>query len=243
MVTNFPFIVHADFILSSSRESILLDNNWNLGILDSVPSSFVNALMTFMKPTKLSPRLAWLNSCLYESPVKQFNRLRESIRIEVKSQRIVPCESFLTDEMVFCEPIDVARILPEFRNILSNIKGLGVSLSGISDRGKYVLRNSLDRRKYEETWNFLEVPSVEESYDWCGKCVETCNLVLPCSSSQIKQGSLKVHLVWGARRHSWLNKWNAEMGCPGDMFFLPDGTVSTIVGHKKEITVKKLACV
>ncbi|KAI8534117.1 hypothetical protein RHMOL_Rhmol10G0063500 [Rhododendron molle] len=62
--------------------------------------------------------------------------------------------------------------------------------------------------------------------------------VLPCSLSQIKQGSLKVHLVWGARSHSWLNKWNVEMGCPGDMFFLPDDTVSTIVGHKKEITVK-----
>ncbi|XP_058185661.1 uncharacterized protein LOC131302885 [Rhododendron vialii] len=215
-----------------------------------------------------------------ESPVKLFNRLRESNRIKVKSKRIVPCESFLTGKMVFCEPFDVVRILPEFRNILSNIKGLGVSLSGISNQGKYVLHNSVDHRKYEETWNFLGVPSVEESYEWYGKCIETCNLVLrvptdvyvellcfladnwkyfpfktmsrvtllkyvawngqvfPCSLSQIKQGSLKVHLVWGARRHSWLNKWNVEMGCPGDMFFLPDDTVSTIVGHKKEIIVK-----
>ncbi|KAG5528305.1 hypothetical protein RHGRI_029096 [Rhododendron griersonianum] len=284
MVTNFPFIVHADFILSSSRESIMLDNKWNLGILDCVPSSFVNALMTSMKPTQMAETFPTARMVEFlpvrESPVKQFNRLRESIRIEVKSRRIVPCESFLTGEMVFCEPFDVVRILPEFRNILSNIKGLGVSLSGISYQGKYVLHNSVDHRKYEETWNFLGVPFVEESYEWYGKCIETCNLVLrvpmdvyvellcfladnwkyfpfktmsrvtllkyvawngqvfPCSLSQIKQGSLKVHLVWGARRHSWLNKWNVEMGCPGDMFFLPDDTVSTIVGHKKEIIVK-----
>lgn len=51
MVTNFPFVVHADFILSSSREAIVLDNKWNLGILDHVPLSFVNALMTCMNST------------------------------------------------------------------------------------------------------------------------------------------------------------------------------------------------
>ncbi|CAA7014876.1 unnamed protein product [Microthlaspi erraticum] len=33
MVTNFPFIIQADFILSSSRETILLDDIWNQGIL------------------------------------------------------------------------------------------------------------------------------------------------------------------------------------------------------------------
>lgn len=33
MVTNFPFIIQADFLLASSRESILFDSQWNLGIL------------------------------------------------------------------------------------------------------------------------------------------------------------------------------------------------------------------
>ncbi|KAF7129242.1 hypothetical protein RHSIM_Rhsim10G0049500 [Rhododendron simsii] len=223
-----------DFILSSLRESILLVNNWNLGILDCVPLSFVNALMTFMKPTQMAETFP--TACMVEflpvreSPVKQFNRLREYIRIEVKSQCIVPCESFLTDEMVFCEPIDVVQILREFRNILSNIKGLGVSLRGSFDQGKYVLHNSLDHRKYEETWNFLEVPSVEESDDWCKKCIETCILVL--------RGSLKVHLVWGDSTSFLAKQMERDMGRPGDMFFLPDDTVSTTVGHKKEITVK-----
>lgn len=52
MVTNFPFIVQADFILASSRETISLDNKWNMGILDYVPRTFVSALITCMKSTE-----------------------------------------------------------------------------------------------------------------------------------------------------------------------------------------------
>ncbi|KAH7847217.1 hypothetical protein Vadar_023409 [Vaccinium darrowii] len=182
MVTNFPFVVHADFILSSSREAILLDNKWNLGILDHVPSCFVNALTTLMKSNQMAETFPTARVVEFlpvrESPVEQFNRLRESIRIKVKSLHIVPCESFMTGEMVFCEPIGVVRIFPEFRKILSNIKELGVSLSVISSRGKYVLHNSIDCNKYEETWNFLGVPSMEKSYEWCGECIGMCNLVL-----------------------------------------------------------------
>ncbi|PRQ46161.1 putative histidine kinase-like ATPase domain-containing protein [Rosa chinensis] len=43
MVTDFPFLIQADFILNSSRDSILLENVWNLGILNCIPSAFVNA--------------------------------------------------------------------------------------------------------------------------------------------------------------------------------------------------------
>lgn len=85
-----------------------------------------------------------------ESPVKQLNGVRESIRQHVKSKRIAPCEPFLTGEMVLCEPIDVVRILPEFRKILSHVNKHGISLGGISSRGKYVLHNSVDKDKYYE---------------------------------------------------------------------------------------------
>ncbi|KAE9449555.1 hypothetical protein C3L33_18541, partial [Rhododendron williamsianum] len=281
MVTNFPFVVHADFILSSSREAIVLDNKWNLGILDHVPSSFVNALMTCMNSTQMAEIFPTARVVEFlpvrESPVKQLNGVRESIRQKVKSKRIVPCEPFLTGEMVLCEPIDVVRILPEFRKILSHIKKLGVSLGGISSQGKYVLHNCVDYEKYDETWNFLGVPSVNESYGWCAKCIQTCNLALhgptevyvdllcfladnwkyfpmnsisllkyvawngqvfPCTVSQIKQEELKVHLVWEAQQHSWLNKWNIEMGCPDDIFFFPAEIVTAIVRHRKGPAVK-----
>ncbi|XP_048444218.1 protein NO VEIN-like [Pyrus x bretschneideri] len=49
MVTNFSFVIQDDFILSSSRESIMLGNLWNSGILECVPSSFVNAFQSYVK--------------------------------------------------------------------------------------------------------------------------------------------------------------------------------------------------
>ncbi|XP_058188028.1 uncharacterized protein LOC131304709 [Rhododendron vialii] len=284
MVTNFPFVVHADFILSSSREAIVLDNKWNLGILDHVPSAFVNSLMTCMSSTQtaeLFPIVRVLEFLpVQESPLKQFNGVRESIRLKLRSKSIVPCELFSTGEMVFCEPIDVVRILPEFRKILTHMRQVGVSFKGVSSQGKYVLHNSVDDIKYDPIWKFLGVSSENDSNHWCGKCIQTCNLVsrVPteiyvelicfladkwkyfpdrtvssisllkyiawngqdffCSVSQITQAPLKIHLVWEAKHHSWLNKWNVLMGCPDDIFFFPAETVTAIVRHKKESIVK-----
>ncbi|KAE9449554.1 hypothetical protein C3L33_18542, partial [Rhododendron williamsianum] len=159
MVTNFPFVVHADFILSSSREAIVLDNKWNLGILDHVPSAFVNALMTCMSSTQTAELIPIVRAIEFlpvqESPLKQLNGVRESIRLKLRSKSIVPCESFSIGEMVFCEPIDVVRILPEFRKILTHMRQVGVSFKGVSSQGKYVLHNSADDIKYDPIWNFL----------------------------------------------------------------------------------------
>ena len=55
MVTNFPFVIQADFLLASSRETILLDNKWNQGILDCVASAFINAFVSLVKTSKNAP--------------------------------------------------------------------------------------------------------------------------------------------------------------------------------------------
>ena len=55
MVTNFPFIIQADFVLASSRETILLDNKWNQGILARVPSAFVNAFNSLITTSEDVP--------------------------------------------------------------------------------------------------------------------------------------------------------------------------------------------
>ncbi|XP_076882630.1 protein NO VEIN-like [Bidens hawaiensis] len=49
IVTNFLFIIQADFLLASSRENILWDNKWNQGILDCVPVAYVNAFISMVK--------------------------------------------------------------------------------------------------------------------------------------------------------------------------------------------------
>uniref|UniRef100_A0A0E0MMB3 Uncharacterized protein n=1 Tax=Oryza punctata TaxID=4537 RepID=A0A0E0MMB3_ORYPU len=58
MVTNLPFIIQVDFLLASSRESILFDSQWNRGILDCVPSAFVNAFEALLKSSSNAPSFA-----------------------------------------------------------------------------------------------------------------------------------------------------------------------------------------
>uniref|UniRef100_J3NDD1 Sacsin/Nov domain-containing protein n=1 Tax=Oryza brachyantha TaxID=4533 RepID=J3NDD1_ORYBR len=58
MVTNLPFIIQADFLLASSRESILFDSQWNRGILNCVPSAFVSAFEALLKSSSNAPSFA-----------------------------------------------------------------------------------------------------------------------------------------------------------------------------------------
>lgn len=89
MVTDFPFLIQADFILNSSRDCILLDNVWNLGILECIPSSFVNAFRSHSLCTSVSQAFEFLPA--QASPIPKFNELRESIRTRLQSLEIVPC--------------------------------------------------------------------------------------------------------------------------------------------------------
>ncbi|KAK9267008.1 hypothetical protein L1049_021403 [Liquidambar formosana] len=186
MVTNFPFVVQADFILSSSRQNILMDNKWNMGILDNVPSCFVSALTTFMKSSAIDEFFSIYRVfdflLVRESPYKELNRVRQSIKSMLQKECIVPYESFLNDKMVFCEPTNAIRILAKFRKILSHIKEHNVCLSDISSQGKFVLHDSVDHKEYDEIWNFLGVPSVDDCNEWYGKCIQAYHLMFKAST-------------------------------------------------------------
>ena len=51
---NFPFCIQADFVLTSSRESVHEDLEWNIALRDQIAPCFINALKAF----KTKPRLA-----------------------------------------------------------------------------------------------------------------------------------------------------------------------------------------
>ncbi|KAG7559044.1 Histidine kinase/HSP90-like ATPase superfamily [Arabidopsis thaliana x Arabidopsis arenosa] len=85
MVTNFPFIIQGDFILASSRETIVLDDMWNQGILSCVPSAFVNAFTSLMKKTDAFSFLP-----VKESNYEELNDVRESIMERVLAEGNVP---------------------------------------------------------------------------------------------------------------------------------------------------------
>ncbi|KAK9756523.1 hypothetical protein RND81_01G103700 [Saponaria officinalis] len=175
MVTNFPFVIQADFILASSRETIMFDNKWNQGILGCVPLAFVNAFTSCVKEG--SPVFTAAEAFEFlpsqASPFPELNKVRESIKNKLVDSVIIPCETF-SDKMTFSRPVSAVRILPRFRDILFKMKKSGVPLAGISSTKYFPVHSSLDQVKYDPSLNFLGVFSRDE---WYEKCITACDLV------------------------------------------------------------------
>ncbi|KAI8529254.1 hypothetical protein RHMOL_Rhmol12G0211000 [Rhododendron molle] len=183
MVTNFPFIIQADFVLASSRETILLDNQWNQGILDYVPSAFINAFNALVKTVEdapvscLPPMFEFLP--INSSPYPELNVVRETIQAKLLDENIIPCESY-TEQKLFHKPSEVWRLMPAFWSILHKAKEEeGVRLHNICSHGRYVLSSSFDSKDYDRILNFLAVKLVED--EWYVNCLWVTNLVLGVS--------------------------------------------------------------
>ncbi|XP_010250591.1 PREDICTED: uncharacterized protein LOC104592797 [Nelumbo nucifera] len=182
MVTNFPFIIQADFILASSRETIRLDSLWNQGILDCVPSAFVNAFISLVKTTESAPvsslpsifEFLPLNSSMYP----KLNAVRELIKEKLVEENIIPCESDM-EQKFFCKPNEVGRVMPSFWNILIKARKQGVNLHNLSSHGKYVLNVAFDKKQYDNILNFLGVEYMD--VEWYSRCIPSSNLVLGVS--------------------------------------------------------------
>ncbi|KAF5957278.1 hypothetical protein HYC85_004503 [Camellia sinensis] len=182
MVTNFPFIIQADFLLASSRETILLDNKWNQGILDCVPSAFVSAFISLVKssedaPVSSLPRMFGFIP-VNSSPYLALNAVRETIKAKLVDENIVPCESYL-EQKIFQKPPEVGRLMPPFWDILKKARKEGLGLHNLSSHGRHVLSSSFDRENYDQVLNFLGVKHVED--EWYAKCIPGSNLILGVS--------------------------------------------------------------
>ncbi|CAI9773837.1 unnamed protein product [Fraxinus pennsylvanica] len=182
MATNFPFIIQADFLLASSRETILLDCTWNQGILNCVHIAFINAFTSLVKsredvPVSLLPRMFGFLPIL-NSPYDLLDSVRTSIQSELMEESIIPCESY-TEQNLFHKPREVGRLMPTFWNLLKMARQQGLSLDDISNHGKYILSSAFDVEKYEHILNFLGVEYVND--EWYAMCVGSSNLVLGVS--------------------------------------------------------------
>ncbi|GMJ04895.1 hypothetical protein like AT3G48770 [Hibiscus trionum] len=183
MVTNFPFIIQADFVLSSSRETILLDNKWNQGILDCVPTAFVSAFISLVKMidgAEVSCLCRMFNFLPVNSSVYQnFNAVREAIRLKLVNEDILPSDESSKGQKYFHKPSEIGRILPAFWDIVWKARKEGVALHNLSSHGTYVLHSSFDKIEYDNILKFLGVGSVDKG--WYAKCIESSNLVLGVS--------------------------------------------------------------
>ncbi|XP_040370077.1 uncharacterized protein LOC121051569 [Rosa chinensis] len=167
MVTDFPFLIQADFILNSSRDSILLENVWNLGILNCIPSAFVNAFQFHSLCYPVGKIFEFLPA--QASSIPKFKDLRESIRAELQSLVIVPCD-VIEGMSSSARPQEAVRVLPNFRDLVGGFKIEGYVLSSSSI---YLLRRvlhpSLDLEKYNAVLEFLGVEWANDH--WYTECI------------------------------------------------------------------------
>ncbi|CAK7336787.1 unnamed protein product [Dovyalis caffra] len=203
MVSNFPFIIQADFILASSRETIRLDNKWNQGILDCVPFAFINALVSLVKtvddaPVSSMPRMFKFLP-VYSSPIEKLNSVRESIKAKLAEEDIVPIESY-TEQKFFHKPCKVGRLMPAFWNTLKKAREQRVSLHNLSSHGCYVLNSSFDKPEYDQILEFLGVRPV--CSEWYVKCIQGSNIVRGVTEKAYVELLHFLAVNWQSKFHS-----------------------------------------
>ncbi|VVB04983.1 unnamed protein product [Arabis nemorensis] len=196
MVTNFPFIIQADFILASSRETILLDDIWNQGILNSVPLAFVNAFTSLVKKTdapvsSLLPAFGFLP--VKQSTYAKLNLVRESVRTRISAEEVVPSVSHLGQKF-FHRPCEVGRLIPAFWDILEKARREGASLQNISSHGLYILDSSFDRPENDDVLDFLGLQKVSD--EWYAKCIRGCDLMTSVSENTYVEVLLFIAENW-----------------------------------------------
>ncbi|CAL4991902.1 unnamed protein product [Urochloa decumbens] len=208
MVTNFPFIIQADFLLASSREAILFDSPWNKGILECVPTAFMNAFVTLVKSTP-DARAMSLPSMFNFLPVNPslislLEPIRSGIKEKVLAEDIVPCESYASQK-IFCKASEVARLKPAFWTILHSSPKFGVDLKNLSTHGTYILSSHFDKSTYDSVLKFLEVKNVDP--EWYAKCIEG-SLSIPIHSQLWKISQRRQQWKIG---FSTTQKWNLSV--------------------------------
>ncbi|KAG7941754.1 hypothetical protein I3843_16G061900 [Carya illinoinensis] len=181
MITNFPFIIQADFLLASSRETILLDSKWNQGILDCVSSAFIDAFVSLVRTSdhNVPP--------LYLAPMFRF------IPINCSSYQ----DESYTQQKFFHKPCKVGRLMPDFWNILEQAEKQGVSLLNLSSHGKYILSSSFDKGEYDHILSFLGVEPVNN--EWYAKCIKSFNLVVGVTEDVYLEILLLVATNWKSK--------------------------------------------
>jgi len=198
MVTNFPFIIQADFVLASSRETILMDDKWNHGILECVPTAFVESFKTLILGSDQAPVSTLVNMFKFvpirSSPYEQLNNVREEIKEKLLEENIIPIETYKKQKH-FYKAGEVGRLLPEFWNVLNDARAEGIHLHSLSFGGeRKILSSSLDMSQYDDLLKFLGVEHVESS--WYGKCIQSSNLVGGLSENSYLKLLLLVVTNW-----------------------------------------------
>ncbi len=151
--TGLPFIINADFIITSSRDTLHEDRPWNCWLRDNLNDLYLSAFSHWVQSTDQ------LLNLFYYVPLETnsdfFKPVIQPIIEGLKSKKIVPTEPFQEGQDVFLEiHYKVFRPLSKFRELL-NRDGYPQEL--LQNR---ILHEALDKDKLSEVWSKLGVETI-----------------------------------------------------------------------------------
>ncbi|CAM6087469.1 unnamed protein product [Calypogeia fissa] len=131
LTSGFPFVVNADFLLVSSRETLKFDSPWNIGILSCIPQVFLSAFKLFLQSTvpAVGVRKAYRYIPVAQPQNSELKKVQRAVLSLLKHEDCVLVDALGSDiqlpfgasggvRNVFCKPGKARLIRPEFHKIL-----------------------------------------------------------------------------------------------------------------------------
>ncbi|CAM6057851.1 unnamed protein product [Sphagnum tenellum] len=174
LTTGFPFLVNADFLLASSRETILFNNPWNMGILGCISEAFSRAFLCLLHnsdnilgsldSSKFKVRDVYsfvpAESCNHPQLEKVRQALLQTLRendgtvlVSRKVGHRIPKSG-----KFFCKAESGRRIQPAFRKILQEACEQGVELPELLLSGRCYIVDGGVQKVYNKQLERIGVP-------------------------------------------------------------------------------------
>lgn len=122
MQSGYPFLINADFILTSSREAILMDRPWNRWLRDEIAPCFVEGFVALVRDPRywqqaygFIPLADKVQEPFFQSPVKRIHQELANLPVVWvigKQEPVAPPHARLAPS-TFRELLDGGRPLPE----------------------------------------------------------------------------------------------------------------------------------
>jgi len=160
IVTGFPFIIQAYFLLVSSRESITFNNKWNQGILRCVPLAFCSAFLALISGNSPLSSKTWVYRYLpFHIPrYPHLTQARDAIQTQLKAKEVVLCDVIFGNKHL-CKPTEARTILPSFKRILEKARGQVHQSDFIHlySHNVHIVHPYLDKQEFYNSLNSLGV--------------------------------------------------------------------------------------
>ncbi|EFJ27584.1 hypothetical protein SELMODRAFT_411714 [Selaginella moellendorffii] len=179
--SGLPFLINSDFLLVSSRATLLFDSSWNQGIFRCVPEVFYNAFELLLNTTAfgLQSILSVARMAMYKYvPVNvcrnsYLERVRNDILSKLKDNNVILCASDVgraPPSGQLCKPALARKIAPSFRELLKAAPKCPRFLRGSPS---YIVDSTL-QESYVSVLRLLGVPDMSndeyhqslDSEDW-----------------------------------------------------------------------------